>query len=78
MMTDHVYRKFPQHREAIQGLLQKDTNFREICDDYEEICTWLAAYCRSGSRASEEYDRAQEMLRDLEDEINKVLSNYGL
>jgi uncharacterized protein YdcH (DUF465 family) len=77
-MTDHVYRKFSQHREAIQVLLQENTTFKEICDDYEEICTWLAFYRRSESRASEEYDRAREMIRDLEDEINKVLSNYGL
>ena len=74
-MTDHVYRKFSSHIEAIQALLQKDTTFREICADYEEMCTWLAYHCRSQGRSSEECDRARELIRDLEDEITKVLRN---
>ena len=70
-MTEHIFVKFPDHRESIRALLQKDARFREACADYEEICTWLAARDRSAS--SEEHDRARELIRELEDEISKKL-----
>ncbi len=76
-MTDHVYRKFPNYIEALQALLQKDATFGEICADYEEICTWLACQYRSEDPPSEECDRARELIRDLEDEIEKVLRDAG-
>jgi uncharacterized protein YdcH (DUF465 family) len=78
MMTDHVCRKFPNDMEAIQALLQKDATFREICADYEEICTWLHDCCRSKGRPSKECDFARELIRDLEDEITQVLRSAGL
>ena len=78
MVTNHVYRKFSNHIEAIQTLLQKEATFREICADYEEICTWLHDYCRSKGRPSKECDFARELIRELEDEIAEVLSGAGL
>ena len=77
-MTDHVYRKFPNYMEPIQVLLQKNATFREICADYEEICTWLHDYCRSKGRPSKECDFARELIRELEDEITEVLRSAGL
>ena len=77
-MTDHVCRKFPNYMEVIQSLLQKDPTFREICADYEEICTWLHDYCRSKGRPSKECDFARELIRELEDEITEVLRSAGL
>ena len=76
-MTEHIYRKFPNHIKAIQELLKKDTKFKEICADYEEICTWLAGYCSSEGQASEECFNALELIHNLEDEINKALSETG-
>ncbi len=76
-MSDHVYRKFPSHIEAIQALLQKDATFREICADYTEICTWLDNYCRSQVRPSKDCDHAQQLMRELEDEIMQVLRGAG-
>jgi ABC-type oligopeptide transport system substrate-binding subunit len=72
-MREHVYRKFPNYIEAIQARLQKDATFREICADYEEMCTWLDDYCRSQGRSSEKCDIASEVIRELEDEINQKL-----
>ena len=72
-MTDHVYRKYPDHAEAIQTLRNKDTDFSEICDDYEEMSTWLAAQNHSLDPHSEECIQAQEIIRNLEDEIIKKL-----
>ena len=76
MRSDHIYIRFPNYIEAIQALLQKDATFREICEDYEEICTWLDDYCRTQGRPSEEYDHARAIIQDLEDEINQVLKDF--
>lgn len=76
-MTEHVYNKFPNHIEVIQVLLQKDGTFREICADYEEMCSWLAFYCRFKGLPSKESDRARELIRELEDEITKALREAG-
>ena len=76
-MTDHVTKKFPNHIDAIQALLQKDATFREMCADYEEICTWLDEYCRSQGQPSEKCDHARQLIRELEVEIIQVLKDAG-
>ena len=76
-MTEHVYRKFPNHFEAIRALLRRDATFREICANYEEMCTWLACQEEPEGRTAEESDRAREVIRDLEDEINKAFRDAG-
>ena len=78
MRTDLVFRRFSSDIEGIKKLLEKDTTFKEICADYEEMCTWLDDHCRSQDRPSEECDHARELIRDLEDEIKKVLRDRGL
>ena len=78
MNADHVYRKFPNHIEAIQYILQRDATFREICDDYAEVCTWLDNYCRSQGRPSTECKHAQQLMRELEVEIVQMLRDAGL
>ena len=77
-MTGHAYRKFPEHAALIQALREKDRTFREICDDYEEMCTWLAAQSSSIDPHAEELLHAREIIRDLEAEIKKVLRDKGL
>ena len=76
-MTDHVYRKFPSYIKTIQAILQQDATFREICDEYEEMCTWLACQYHSETRQSKEYDHARKMIWNLEDEIKKALRDHG-
>jgi uncharacterized protein YdcH (DUF465 family) len=76
-MTEHVYRKYPGRAERIQELKNRDTQFGEICDDYEEMCTWLAAQNRRLEPHSEEITQAKEIIRDLEDEIKKALEKSG-
>ena len=78
MKTEHVYRKFPNHFEAIQAFLQKDATFREICADYEEICTWLDSHDRSEGPPSKEYDLTRELMRELEGEIIQMLKDSGI
>ena len=73
-MTEHVYRKFPEHAALIQALMNKDAAFREMCDDYEEMYTWLAAESGSIDPHAEELLHAGEIIRDLEAEIIKKLT----
>ena len=73
ILTEHIYRKFPNHIEAIQFLLQKDAAFGEICDDYEKVCAWLESHCRQDGPSSKQCDGARNLIRDLEDEIHKAL-----
>ena len=76
-MTDHVYRKFSHQFEGIQALMQMDATFREICADYEEVRTWLACQdCPEGPSLLE-ITRAQELVKDLEDDIQKALRDAG-
>ena len=76
-MPYHAYRKFPNHIKALQALLQKDATFREICAEYEEMCTWLDLQYRSEDRSNKECDIAREVIRELEDEITEVLKSTG-
>ena len=76
-MTHHVFKNFPDQSENIRSLLHTDGTFEQMCADYEEICTWLAAQCRPTGVSSEEYDRAWELVRDLENEIKNVLRDAG-
>lgn len=77
-MTEHVYRRYPDRVERIQALKNRDTQFCEMCDDYEEMCTWLAAQTGPLDSHSEEYIQAKEIIQDLEDEIARALKKSGL
>jgi len=77
MKTDYVYQKFSNNIEGLKEISRKNPTFREICANYEEICTWLKNYCGSQSRSSEECDHAREIIRGLEDEITQVLRDHG-
>ena len=72
-MTDRVYNRFPNHKEAIKVLMQENASFKEMCVDYEEICTWIDEYGPTRDQPSEEGEIAWELMRDLEDEIEKAL-----
>jgi hypothetical protein len=76
-MTDHIYRKFSEHIKVIKTILQNDATFREICEDYEEICTWLAFSNRLKPLPSAARDHTREVIRNLEKEIKKALKDAG-
>jgi hypothetical protein len=77
-MTDHVNRKYPDRVGAIQALRKKDLSFEEMCNDYEEMCSWMAVLGCSTDPHSEECVHAKEIIRDLEDEIERTLQEAGL
>ena len=78
VMSDYVNRKFPQLSDAIRAFEAKDATFREVCGDYEEICTWLAAQDdRPPAPDPEEYADARKLKQDLEGEILKLLEEHN-
>lgn len=68
-MNYHVQKKFPEQSSLIRELLQRNEMFAEICADYEEVCTWLAGRTSKAELTAEEYSVAQDLIRELEDEI---------
>ena len=72
-MTDYIYQRFPQHIESIRLLLKKNPTFGEVCDDYEEICTWVHNNSHLAGQSSAAYDQARDLMQDLEDEIKKMV-----
>ena len=72
-VIDVLYKRFPDHIEAIEERRRKDVTFQEICADYEEASAWLSNHCRSEGIASERCDHARELIRDLEAELIKAL-----
>jgi uncharacterized protein YdcH (DUF465 family) len=76
-MTDYVHRKFPEHIAAVEVLREKDSTFRSVCADYEELCAWLAARCQSEDPSFRECSDAWALGRDLEDEILTLLEEYN-
>ncbi len=72
-MCEHVPNRFPDLAEAIRTLMQKDPTFREICADYEEVCTWLALHARPDGEGGEDPEHNLALKRDLEREIEEAL-----
>ena len=76
-MTAHVCRKYFNHTKAIRALRDTDASFNEMCNDYEEMCTWLAAQNCLTDSLSEECTHAREIIRDLEAEIKTAQMEAG-
>ena len=68
-MADYAYHRFPDHVPAIKALVETDRTFSAIMTDYEEMCTWLATVNRGRSSDKREIEHAQQLIRDLEEEI---------
>ena len=71
---EHIQRKFPNRFQQIRSLAQRNREFEDICNDYEEISTWLSNQGRTGKSTKKELDRARELIKDLEEDIIKVLT----
>ncbi len=71
-MSDHVQRRFAGHIECLNRLRQQDAVIDELCDDYEEVCTWLAA-CVSLGKSSTDRQASRELVAALEQEICDAL-----
>lgn len=62
--------------EEIQSLKARDAAFHEACDNYEEICAWLADRCPETGSSSKECEDARAQMRELEEEILALLEKH--
>lgn len=76
-MIEHVYQKYPNRTEAIRALRKSSASFNEMCNDYDEMCTWMAEKNCSTDPLTEECTHAREIIRDLEAEIKTALMKAG-
>ena len=64
-----VARRFPHWRGRIQKLLSTNGEFRSICDDYQELATWIDDR-QSAHSDCKDLEDALELLDSLTDEIS--------
>ena len=69
----HLQRKFSRHLKRIETLMQRNADFEDLCNDYEEMCTWVASQEKRDDHTDQEVQYSRELIRDLEDDIMKVL-----
>ena len=75
-MTDHLFKRFANRIETVKKLLESNEDFREICSDYEEICTWIA-FQEKYSVPRSQIERARETSESLEKEITRALERIN-
>ena len=76
-MYRSVFERFPEWSERITQLLMSDAIFDEICSDYEELATWLAAHSDDDCTPESECLANRQLLAELEAEILKALQASG-
>jgi hypothetical protein len=73
----HLEQNFPKGLRSLERLAKQDREVAALLADYEELCTWVATVtgASANSRASKasELSHAQEIIRDLEEEIRKKI-----
>ena len=72
-------KRFKDHEEILMQLLQTDSEFQELCEDYE-ICVKAADYW-SGKEVPSAREKANEfraIATDLEMEISMKLAGFNL
>lgn len=72
-MYTSVLERFPEQAEKIRLLLQQNTNFAEICADYQKLALWLVANGQEGCISESECAANRLLLAELEIEILQFL-----
>ena len=74
-MDSYLKNRFHHHLDTIQSLQRSSDKFWELCMNYEEICTWLAAKSSETEMTTEEHKAASELIQELEKEIEAVIKS---
>ena len=68
-----VAERFPDWRTEVLQLLKESDDFRELCTDYRDLASWLAACDRSVEAQKAAVEEGRVLLRELEQEILDML-----
>jgi uncharacterized protein YdcH (DUF465 family) len=71
-----VLERFSEWSEQITQLLEWDSDFAELCSDYEELAHWLVAYSQDGSTSESDCTANRLLLKEMEVEILQYLQAY--
>lgn len=72
-LPDCILSRFPDRKDTIKAFYEHSPTFREICDDYEEISTFLENNSPPEEKSSAMHHHASELLKELEDELMDCL-----
>lgn len=71
---NQVVRRFPAWQRRIDELVAENDDFREMCDDYEELAEWINNY-KTSEGITEELENHLRLRDSLADEIDDFLSD---
>ena len=69
----HILEWFPKRRFEIELLYLESTDFRELCQDYEEVRAMIVTWNDSDEISQATVDEYQALMKDLETEIMEDL-----
>ncbi len=71
-----VIKRFPEHRQTIEGLFKNNSSFRTLCSDYLRCSKALGFWAKSGqSEASYRSQEYEALLFELELEIVQIVQS---
>jgi len=70
---DTLVQRLPRHELGIRQLYDRDSKFREVCDDYEEVKHALEYWQASGHAVPGRTAEYRQMLKELEAEALEML-----
>lgn len=75
-MFEHAIERFASKAASIRAGAQDSAEFCDILNDYEEICTHLAAQVGNRNADAAELSIAREVASALEKEIEEFLAKH--
>ena len=70
---EQLFEQFSKWQPEIEQLFQKNTDFQEICQDYEEVLSLLATWTAPANANPATIQGYRELLNSLEAEIMDCL-----
>lgn len=67
----HVFSRWPNQCDHIETLLTTDHQFRETCEDYEELACWIEKHTDT---VTHRIETSIQLLEELASEITEVLA----
>jgi hypothetical protein len=68
-----IHTLFPERQALINSLLETDSDFHEMCEDYLEVDALLAGAGKDPEASESFLDYCRTLLEELEEEITETL-----
>jgi hypothetical protein len=70
-----VLERFPDHRAEVVRRMVADTDFRSLCQDYEDCAQALARWSQAAEASPDRVTEYTQLLEELEQEIREILES---